>query len=81
MVDSRLAAMNDVKDGCVCMYDNKLTAVMVKLNDNITPERIQKHIDKYNEENGYRWEIQKVVTINHPIDRLDDGQIDEKVFA
>ncbi len=81
VVDNKLAAMNDVKDGCVCMYDNKLTAVMVKLNDNITPERIQKHIDKYNEENGYRWEIQKVVTINHPINRLDDGQIDEKVFA
>jgi len=81
VVDAELSAISDVREGYVCMHNNKLTAIMVKLNNDVKPERIQRHIDKYNEQNGSKWKIQKVIIRSHSIERLENGEIDEKVFA
>ena len=41
---------------------------------------LKRKIDKYNDEKGYRWEIQRVVMCASKLPRNEDGSVDEKAL-
>jgi hypothetical protein len=42
------------------------------------PDRLRKRIDRFNEEKGYRWSIQRVVMYDKPLPKTAEGSVDEK---
>ncbi len=77
MTSDEITALNGVAEATVLLCDNKLVAVVVPINKDDRPDKFKKRIDKYNENKGYRWEIQKVVVIDKPLPRNPDGTVDE----
>ena len=77
MTSDEITALNGVAEATVLLCDNKLVAVVVPINKDDRPDKFKKRIDKYNENKGYRWEIQKVVVIDKPLPRNADGTVDE----
>ena len=39
-------------------------------------ETMKRKIDKYNEKKGFRWEIQKLIVLDKPLPRFEDGRLD-----
>ena len=54
-----------------------MMVAVVPINKDDKPDKFKKRIDKYNENKGYRWEIQKVVVLDRPLPRYEDGSIDD----
>ena len=77
MASDEVSALNGVAEARVLLCDNKLVAVVVPINKDDRPDKYKKRIDKYNENKGYRWEIQKVVVIDKPLPRNVDGTVDD----
>ncbi len=77
MASDEVSALNGVAEARVLLCDNKLVAVVVPINKDDRPDKYKKRIDKYNENKGYRWEIQKVIVIDKPLPRNVDGTVDD----
>ena len=61
-------------------YDEKLIAVISAIDKSEKVDRFKRKIDKYNDNKGYRWEIQKVVLLDMKLPRKDDGSVDEEAL-
>jgi long-subunit acyl-CoA synthetase (AMP-forming) len=77
MTSNEITAINGVAEARVLLYDNKLVAVVVPIIKDGKAERFKKKIDRFNADKGYRWEIQRVVVVDKPLPRNEDGSIDE----
>ncbi len=78
IVNREISALNGVAEGYVTFVGDKLTAVIVPINKEERKEMFKRRVDKYNEKKGYRWEIQRIVTLDSPLPRKDDGSVDRE---
>ena len=80
VINKEISCIAGVAESYLTMVEDKLTAVIVPVNREVTEDRMKKKIDRYNEKKGYRWEIQKVVVLHEPLPKLEDGEVDtEKI--
>ena len=77
MTSDEITELNGVAEARVILCNDKLVAAVVPINKDDKPDKFKKRIDKYNENKGYRWEIQKVVVLDRPLPRYEDGSIDD----
>ena len=77
MTSDEITELNGVAEARVILCNDKLVAAVVPINKDDKPDKFKKRIDKYNENKGYRWEIQKVVVLDRPLPRYEDGTIDD----
>lgn len=77
MTSDEITSLNGVAEARVMLYDDKLIAVVVPINKDAKPDLFKKRIDKFNENKGYRWEIQHVIISDKPLPRNEDGSVDE----
>lgn len=78
MTSDEITALNGVAEASVLLCEDKLVAVVVPIDKNDRPDKYKKRIDRYNENKGYRWEIQRVVVLDTALPRNADGSVDEK---
>lgn len=76
--NKQITALCGIADSYITLYEDKLTALIVPVDQAAKPDRFRRMIDRYNEQKGYRWEIQRVVLCKKPLKNLADGCIDEK---
>ena len=72
-----IEAINGIAECYVTYYEEKLTLLLRPVNKDIRRELLLKKIDKYNEQMGYRWEIQKSIILDEQIPKCEDGNFDE----
>lgn len=78
VTNEQITALNGIAESYITLYEDKLTAVIVPIDKDAKEDRYKRMIDGYNEQKGYRWEIQRVVVLRKPLPRLADGHIDEE---
>jgi long-subunit acyl-CoA synthetase (AMP-forming) len=78
VTSNEITALNGVAEARVLLYDSKLVAVVVPMQKDAKPDRLRKRIDRFNEEKGYRWSIQRVVFLDKPLPKTEEGSVDEK---
>ena len=76
VINKEISCITGVAESYITIVNDKLTAVIVPVNREVTEDRMKKKIDRYNENKGYRWEIQKVVVLHEPLPKLEDGEVD-----
>ncbi len=77
MTSDEITALSGIAEARVLLHRNKLVAVVVPIIKDGKNDRFKKKIDRFNADKGYRWEIQRVVVVNEPLPRNEDGTIDE----
>lgn len=75
--NEKICALNGVADSFITFYNNKLTAVIEPIDKSEGVERFKRRIDKFNEKNGYRWEIQKIVLTKEHFPCNENNEPDE----
>jgi long-subunit acyl-CoA synthetase (AMP-forming) len=78
VTSNEITAINGIAEARVLLYDSKLVAVVVPMHKDAKPERFKKRIERFNEEKGYRWSIQRVVMYDKPLPKTAEGSVDEK---
>ena len=76
VTNDEITSINGVAESFLGMCDDKLTAVVVPVKKDIRYETMKRKIDRYNEKKGFRWEIQKLILLNKPLPRFEDGTLD-----
>ena len=76
VVNEEVTSINGVAESFLGLCDDKLTAVVVPVKKNIRYETMKRKIDRYNEKKGFRWEIQKLILLDRPLPRFEDGSLD-----
>lgn len=80
VIQEEIAAISGVAESYLTLDGDKLTAVIVPIDKEMTADRMKKKIDRYNEKKGYRWEIQKVVVFYKPLPKRENGAADEQAI-
>lgn len=80
IVNREVSALNGVSEAYVTFVGDKLTAAIVPINKEERHEMFKRRVDKYNEKKGYRWEIQRIVILDSPLPRKEDGSVDRKAL-
>lgn len=76
VVNEEVTSINGVAESFLGLCDDKLTSVVVPVKKNIRYETMKRKIDRYNEKKGFRWEIQKLILLDRPLPRFEDGSLD-----
>jgi long-subunit acyl-CoA synthetase (AMP-forming) len=76
-VEREMMMLKGVKESWLTLYEDKLTTVIVPVDHDTGYDKIKRHIDQYNKNKGYRWEVQKIVLYDKLLPRTEDGKIDE----
>ncbi len=77
VINDEVAALSGIAESYVALYDGRLTAVAVPIDRKAEAERIRRKVRQYNEQKGFRWEIQKIHVLDRALPRTPDGSIDE----
>lgn len=77
VTNEQITALSGIAESYIGLCNDRLTAVIVPIDREALQERFKRLIDRYNEQKGYRWEIQRVVVLRKALPRLSDGRIDE----
>lgn len=80
IVNREVSALNGVSEAYVTFAGDKLTAAIVPINKEERQEMFKRRVDKYNEKKGYRWEIQRIVILDLPLPRKEDGSVDREAL-
>lgn len=76
VINDEITSISGIAESCIIYYEDKLTAVITPIDKAARPDRFKRRIDKYNDEKGYRWEIQRVVISASKLPRNYDGSVD-----
>lgn len=78
VINQEITDIHGVAESYLTLDGDKVTAVIVPIDKDITADRMKKKIDRYNEKKGYRWEIQKVIVLDKALPKLENGKVDEE---
>ena len=76
VINDEITAINGVAESYLSLCEDKLTAIVVPIKKDMRYETMKRKIDKYNEKKGFRWEIQKLIVLDKPLPRFEDGRLD-----
>lgn len=75
-----IEALSGIKESYIELYEDKLTAIIVPFDKNSRDEKYKRLLNKYNEQKGYRWEIQRVIIRHEALPKNADGTVDTDVL-
>jgi long-subunit acyl-CoA synthetase (AMP-forming) len=81
VVNEEITALSAVAESYLTVCEDRLTAVIVPLDKEMTTDRMKRRIDRFNEKKGYRWEIQKIILLKQPLPKNSQGAVDAEAVA